>query len=93
MAVVESVDSSWEAVPHAALDAHGGIHGLWGGMRLDTWNTILAMKCDDVSWPLFHSVTQCPLRFSRLSPTAIKDLTGLSFKSQNPASRPGLQGR
>jgi len=33
----------------AALDALREILGLWGGMRLHTWNTILAIKCDDVS--------------------------------------------
>ena len=33
----------------AALDALRGIPGLWGGMRLHTWNTILAIKCDDLS--------------------------------------------
>ena len=33
----------------AALDALRGIPGLWGGMRLHTWNTILATRCDDVS--------------------------------------------
>ena len=33
----------------AALDALRGIPGLWGGIRLHTWNTILAIKCDDVS--------------------------------------------
>ena len=29
MAVMEPIDSSWEAVPHAALDAHGGHEMRW----------------------------------------------------------------
>lgn len=32
----------------AALDALCGIPGLWGGMNLHTWHTILAINCDDV---------------------------------------------
>ncbi len=51
---------------YAALDAHGGIPGLRGGMRFDTWSTrdLVLANTPRVAGATYHTVEYMP-RFTK----------------------------